>query len=74
MSNDFRYAIIGTGAIGSYSGAKLALAGFSPCFLARSDHQQLKTTGLVINSTEREPLILKEPTIYNDIKQMPICD
>ena len=74
MSDNFSYAVIGAGAIGSYYGIKLALAGFDTCFLARSYAQQLKKTGLVINSIEGASLILEEPAVYHDIKQMPVCD
>jgi len=44
------YAIIGTGALGGYYGAKLQRAGLDVHFLVNSDYQQVKTSGLVIRS------------------------
>lgn len=47
-----RYAIIGSGAIGGYYGAKLAHAGREVHFLLRSDYEYVKQHGLQINSCD----------------------
>lgn len=41
-----RYAIIGTGAIGTYYGGLLAKAGKEVHFLLRSDYEHVKANGL----------------------------
>jgi Ketopantoate reductase PanE/ApbA len=46
------YAIIGTGALGGYDGAKLQRAGLDVHFLVNSDYQHIKTAGLVIRSKD----------------------
>jgi 2-dehydropantoate 2-reductase len=46
------YAIIGTGVLGGYYGAKLQRAGLDVHFLVNSDYQQVKTSGLVIRSID----------------------
>lgn len=45
-----RYAVIGTGAIGGYYGAKLAAVGTPVTFLGRSDVEQLRSGGLHVTS------------------------
>lgn len=45
-----RIAIVGSGAIGGYYGARLAQAGMDTTFLLRSDYQQIRKHGLVIKS------------------------
>ena len=45
-----RFAIIGTGAIGGYYGAKLAASGADVWFVARSDAEQLRNGGLHVSS------------------------
>jgi 2-dehydropantoate 2-reductase len=46
------YAVIGTGAIGGYYGARLAAAGHDVHFVARSDLAHLQTHGLVVESPD----------------------
>lgn len=45
-------AIVGAGAIGSYYGAKLARTGLNVAFLARSNLQDLRNNGLVLQCEE----------------------
>lgn len=47
-----RYAVVGTGAIGGYYGAKLASAGFDVWFVARSDADALRQSGLHVSSVD----------------------
>ena len=42
------YAIIGTGAIGGYYGAKLSKAGFEVHFLLHSDYEYVADNGLTV--------------------------
>ncbi|MDR9401939.1 MAG: putative 2-dehydropantoate 2-reductase [Halothece sp. Uz-M2-17] len=68
-----RYAIIGTGAIGGYYGARLQAAGFEVHFLLRSDYTVVKEQGLMIDSCEGNFTL---PTVkaYQDVAAMPACD
>ena len=47
-----KYAVIGTGAIGAYYGAKLAYAGNDVHFLLPSDYDFVKENGLQIDSCD----------------------
>ena len=47
-----RYAILGTGALGAYYGARLAHAGCDVHFLLRSDYGHVTKHGLTVESTE----------------------
>jgi 2-dehydropantoate 2-reductase len=46
------YAVVGTGAIGGYYGARLAAAGHEVHFVARSDLAHLREHGLVVESPD----------------------
>ncbi|MEE0908190.1 MAG: 2-dehydropantoate 2-reductase N-terminal domain-containing protein, partial [Muribaculaceae bacterium] len=46
LSRNMKYAVIGTGAIGAYYGAKLAYAGNDVHFLLHSDYDFVKENGL----------------------------
>ncbi len=67
------YAIIGTGAIGGYYGAKLAHAGKEVHFLLHSDYEYVKTHGLTVYSTEGN-FTLPYVNAYNDVAQMLQAD
>lgn len=68
-----KYAIVGTGAIGGYYGAKLVRAGKDVHFLLHSDYNYVCEHGLVINSCDGSftlPLI----QAYDSSSKMPKCD
>lgn len=67
-------AVLGTGAIGTFYGVKLALAGYDVHFLARSEYAAIKENGLCINSPKAEVLKLNPVNVYRDVEQMPACD
>ncbi len=52
-----RFAVVGTGAIGGLYGAKLAAAGCSVSFLARSDGQALREHGLRVDSVDGDIVV-----------------
>ena len=68
-----KYAIIGTGAIGGYYGAKLAHDGQQVHFLLHSDYDYVKANGLQVNSCDGS-FRLEHPYIYNNVKDMSQCD
>ena len=68
-----RYAVIGTGAIGGYYGAKLAWAGQEVHFLLHSDYDFVRRNGLQVNSWQGS-FHLDSPHIYNEASAMPRCD
>ncbi len=53
-----KYAIIGTGAVGSYYGGKLAHAGCDVHFLLHSDYEYVNLHGMQIDSTDLFILII----------------
>lgn len=67
------YAIIGTGAIGGFYGARLSRAGFDVHFLAHSDYEHIRDHGLVIESKDGD-FTLPHVNVYNDAARMPRCD
>ena len=68
-----KYAVIGTGAIGAYYGAKLAYAGNDVHFLLHSDYDFVKENGLQIDSCDGS-FHLSDPKIYHSTADMPACD
>ena len=48
MGKNLRIAIVGSGAIGSYYGAKLAYGGSDVHFLMRGDLTELRSNGLSV--------------------------
>lgn len=68
-----RYAVIGTGAIGGYYGARLRKAGADVHFLLRSDYAHVAVHGLVIDSCEGN-FALPSVNAYREARQMPPCD
>ncbi|MCT7956169.1 putative 2-dehydropantoate 2-reductase [Laspinema palackyanum] len=67
------YAIIGTGAIGGFYGAKLQQAGFEVHFLLHSDYQFVQQRGLRVDSVWGD-FTLDSLNVYNEVHQMPPCD
>lgn len=68
-----RYAVIGTGAIGGYYGAKLAAAGQEVHFLLHSDFSFVLKYGLQVNSCDGS-FHIDKPLVYNHVTDMPKCD
>jgi 2-dehydropantoate 2-reductase len=72
MSNR-NYAIVGTGALGGFYGARLQQAGLEVNFLLRSDYDRVKKHGLIIESPEGD-FTLPHVRAYHDAHKMPQCD
>ncbi|MGB3786897.1 MAG: putative 2-dehydropantoate 2-reductase [Phormidesmis sp.] len=68
-----RYAIIGTGAIGGYYGARLQQAGSEVHFLLRSSYEQVKAHGLQIESIDGD-FVLPHVKAYNNPADIPPVD
>lgn len=66
--------VLGTGAIGSYYGVRLAQAGYQVSFLARSEYQQIQQHGLRIDSAVHGSLQLEQVDVYRDVARMPQVD
>ncbi|MEH1950955.1 MAG: putative 2-dehydropantoate 2-reductase [Nostoc sp.] len=71
--SDRTYAILGTGALGGFYGARLQKAGLDVHFLLKSDYEQVKKYGLVVESKDGD-FTLPEVNAYNDVEKMPQCD
>ncbi|MGK7918473.1 MAG: putative 2-dehydropantoate 2-reductase [Trichodesmium sp.] len=72
MSNN-TYAIIGSGALGGFYGAKLQKLGLEVHFLLHSDYQHVLENGLIIKSKDGD-FNLPEVNGYNNTNKMPKCD
>ena len=68
-----KYAIIGTGAIGGFYGARLDKAGFEVHFLLHTDYQYVVDHGLTIDSCDGN-FTLPSPKVYESTSKMPQCD
>ncbi len=68
-----RYAVIGTGAIGGYYGARLQQAGCEVHFLLRSDYEWVQAHGLSVDSINGD-FVLPSVRAYRDPTQMPPID
>ena len=71
--NPLSYAVIGTGAIGGYYGAKLARAGKEVHFLLHSDYEEVRKQGLRVDSCDGD-FCLPQVNAYNDTRLMPKAD
>jgi 2-dehydropantoate 2-reductase len=67
------YAIVGTGALGGFYGARLQKAGLEVNFLLRSDYDRVKKHGLIVESPEGD-FTLPHVRAYRDAHEMPKCD
>lgn len=72
MSNR-SYAILGTGAIGGFYGARLQQASLEVHFLLHRDYQHVCKHGLVIESPEGD-FTLPQVRAYGNVRDMPRCD
>lgn len=67
------YAILGTGALGGFYGARMQQAGAEVHFLLRSDYEQVREFGLTIDSPDGN-FTLPQVNAYRDVSEMPRCD
>jgi 2-dehydropantoate 2-reductase len=67
------YAIVGTGALGGFYGAKLQQAGLEVHFLLHRDYQHVKESGLTIESVDGD-FTLPSVNAYDRSDRMPTCD
>ena len=67
------YAVIGTGAVGGFYGAKLQKSGFDVHFLLRSDYAWVKQHGLSVQSPHGD-FHLANVNAYSTTTDMPPCD
>src|SRR6202171_6715384 len=68
-----RIAIVGSGAIGSYYGAKLAHAGSDVHFLIRGDLSDIRRDGIFVRG-EGENFRVAKINCYNSTKEIGTCD
>lgn len=67
------YAILGTGALGGFYGARLQQAGCEVHFLLHRDYDHVRERGLVIHSIDGD-FALPQVHAYSTVNQMPACD
>jgi 2-dehydropantoate 2-reductase len=68
-----RYAILGTGALGGFYGARLCRAGTEVHFLVHGDFEHVRQHGLVVESKDGD-FTLPRVHAYGDVRDMPRCD
>ena len=66
-------AVIGSGAIGSYYGGRLAEAGYDVRFLMRRDYQAVRENGLRVTSPDGD-FMLTSPTITQNSEEIGLVD
>lgn len=71
--NPRSYAIIGTGALGGFYGARLHRAGLDVHFLLHSDHEHVRRQGLKIDSKHGD-FVLPKVNAYGRAEDIPRCD
>ena len=69
----FRIAVVGSGAIGTYYGAKLAHAGSDVHFLMRGDLGHVRRDGIFVRG-EGENFQVSKVNCYNSTKEIGPCD
>jgi 2-dehydropantoate 2-reductase len=67
------YAIIGTGALGGFYGARLQHAGYDVHFLLHTDYEHVKRHGLICESKDGD-FTLPNVNAYREAPDMPRCD
>ncbi|HUT01834.1 MAG TPA: putative 2-dehydropantoate 2-reductase [Phycisphaerae bacterium] len=70
---DRSYAILGTGALGGFYGARLARAGLDVHFLLHGDYEHVRDRGLLVESAEGD-IALPHVNAYGRAEDMPRCD
>ena len=73
MKQELRYAIVGSGALGGYYGAKLARAGCDVHFLMRSDLDAVRRDGLTVHSKDGD-FRLPSVNVYASSHEIGPCD
>jgi len=73
MQHAGRYAILGTGALGGFYGARLCRAGCDVHFLLHRDFEHVRQHGLVVDSKDGD-FVLPRVQAYRDVHDMPRCD
>lgn len=73
MQTSRSYAILGTGALGGFYGARLCRSGADVHFLLHSDFEHVRQHGLVIDSKDGD-FVLPRVQAYRDVREMPRCD
>jgi 2-dehydropantoate 2-reductase len=68
-----RVAIIGSGALGCYYGARIAKAGDDVHFLVRSGRAEVMARGIKVK-TPTERIHLKKPQVYGSTEEIGPCD
>ncbi|MGB1124676.1 MAG: putative 2-dehydropantoate 2-reductase [Phycisphaeraceae bacterium] len=68
------YAIIGSGALGGYYGARLQHAGAEVHFLCHSDSKHVSEHGWIVESTQHDDIKLPNVHAYSNVAEMPKCD
>lgn len=68
-----KIAVIGSGAIGAYYGARLLQAGHEVHFLFRSDYDHVLENGLRVDSV-RGDMFFPQVNAYGRVEDMPRCD
>ncbi|MGJ3253331.1 MAG: putative 2-dehydropantoate 2-reductase [Elainellaceae cyanobacterium] len=71
--NSRRYAILGTGALGGFYGARLQQAGAEVHFLLRGDYEHVCQHGLAVDSPDGN-FVLPHVHAYRHVSDMPPCD
>lgn len=71
--SSYSYAILGTGALGGFYGARLQQAGLEVHFLLRSNYETVRQRGLAIDSPDGN-FRLPQVHAYCDVTAMPHCD
>jgi 2-dehydropantoate 2-reductase len=69
----FRIAVVGTGAVGSFYGGKLAAGGRDVHFLIRSGFDQIKRSGIRIRG-KKENFQVAGAQVYRTAKEIGPCD
>lgn len=69
----FRIAVVGSGAIGCYYGAKLAHGGSDVHFLMRGDLSDVRRSGIRVRGPG-EDFVVSEINCYNSTKEVGPCD
>jgi len=68
-----RYAILGTGALGGFYGARLQQAGSEVHFLLHSEYEHVREHGLMVESKDGD-FHLPKVNAHKNVHEMPKCD